>query len=32
VKLVTSPQYRALWGDRFEMVKIGEHRPENDLR
>jgi hypothetical protein len=30
VKLVTSPQYRALWGDRFTMVKIGEHRPEND--
>jgi hypothetical protein len=30
VKLVTSPQYRALWGDRFAMVKIGEHRPEND--
>jgi hypothetical protein len=25
VKLVTSPQYRALWGDRFTMVKIGEH-------
>jgi hypothetical protein len=30
VKLVTSPQYPALWGDRFTMVKIGEHRPEND--
>jgi hypothetical protein len=30
VRLVTSPQYRALWGDRFTMVKIGEHRPEND--
>jgi hypothetical protein len=30
VKLVTSPQFQALWGDRFTMVKIGEHRPEND--
>jgi hypothetical protein len=30
VKLVTSPQYRALWGDRFTMVKTGEDRPEND--
>jgi hypothetical protein len=30
VKLVTSPQYQALWSDRFTMVKIGEHRPEND--
>jgi hypothetical protein len=30
VKLVTSPSYRALWGDRFEMIKIGETRPEND--
>jgi hypothetical protein len=30
VKLVTSPQFQALWGDRFTMVKTGEHRPEND--
>lgn len=30
VKLVTSPSYRALWGERFTMIKIGEHRPEND--
>jgi hypothetical protein len=25
-----SPSYRALWGDRFEMIKIGDKRPEND--
>jgi hypothetical protein len=30
VKLVMSPQYRALWGDRFEMIKTGERRPENN--
>jgi hypothetical protein len=30
VRLVTSPRYRELWGDRFEMVKIGAHKPEND--
>jgi hypothetical protein len=30
VKLVTSLQYQALWSDRFQMTKIGEHRPEND--
>jgi hypothetical protein len=30
VKLVTSPRFRALWGDRFTMVKTGERRPEND--
>jgi hypothetical protein len=23
-------QYQALWSDRFTMIKIGEHRPEND--
>jgi hypothetical protein len=30
VKLVTSPQFQALWGDRFQMIKTGEHRPENN--
>jgi hypothetical protein len=30
VNLVCSPQYRALWGERFTMVKTGETRPENN--
>jgi hypothetical protein len=30
VRLVSSPQYKALWGDRFSMRKFGERRPEND--
>jgi hypothetical protein len=30
VNLVASPQYRALWGERFRMTKTGETRPEND--
>jgi hypothetical protein len=30
VRLVMSPGYRTLWGNRFEMLKIGEKRPEND--
>jgi hypothetical protein len=30
VRLVTSLQYQALWGDRFKMLKTGEHRPENN--
>jgi hypothetical protein len=29
VNLVCSAQYRALWGERFTMVKTGEGRPEN---
>ena len=29
VNLVSSPQYRTLWGERFTMVKTGETRPEN---
>ena len=29
-RLVMSPSYRALWGDRFSMLKLGEKRPEND--
>jgi hypothetical protein len=30
MRLVTSPRYRDLWGDRFDMVKIGEQKIEND--
>jgi hypothetical protein len=30
VRLVSSLEYQALWGDRFHMVKTGEHRPENN--
>jgi hypothetical protein len=30
VRLVNSIEYQALWGDRFQMVKTGEHRPENN--
>jgi hypothetical protein len=30
VRLVTSPRYRELWGDRFSMVKTGAEKPEND--
>jgi hypothetical protein len=30
VNLVCSPQYLALWGERFTMVKTGETRPENN--
>jgi hypothetical protein len=31
VRLVTSPAYRQLWGERFEMVKLGERRIENNM-
>lgn len=30
VRLVSSPRYRELWGDRFELTKTGAHKPEND--
>jgi hypothetical protein len=30
MRLVTSPRYRDLWGDRFDMVKIGEQKIENN--
>jgi hypothetical protein len=31
VRLVTSPSYRQLWSERFEMVKLGERRIENNM-
>jgi hypothetical protein len=31
VRLVSSPSYRQLWGDRFFMVKTGELRIENNM-
>jgi predicted phage terminase large subunit-like protein len=31
VRLVTSPSYRQLWGDRFMMTKLGERRIENNM-
>ena len=31
VRLVTSPSYRQLWGERFEMTKLGERRIENNM-
>jgi hypothetical protein len=30
VRLIQSPAYQQLWGDRFRMVKTGERRIEND--
>jgi hypothetical protein len=30
VRLVTSPAYQQLWGDRFQMTKTGERRLENN--
>jgi hypothetical protein len=30
VRLVQSPSYRQLWGERFAMTKLGERRIEND--
>jgi hypothetical protein len=30
MRLVTSARYRDLWGDRFDMVKVGEQKIEND--
>jgi hypothetical protein len=30
VRLINSPSYQALWGDRFTMVKLGETKIEND--
>jgi hypothetical protein len=30
-RLVTSPSYRQLWGERFTMVKTGERRLENNM-
>jgi hypothetical protein len=30
VRLVSSPSYQELWGDRFAMVKLGETKIEND--
>jgi hypothetical protein len=30
MRLVTSPRYRDLWGDRFAMLKVGEQKIEND--
>jgi hypothetical protein len=30
VRLITSPAYQQLWGDRFKMTKTGERRLEND--
>ena len=30
VRLITSPAYQRLWGDRFKMLKLGERRIEND--
>jgi hypothetical protein len=30
IRLVQSPSYRQLWGERFEMLKLGERRIEND--
>jgi hypothetical protein len=30
VRLIQSPGYQQLWGDRFKMVKTGERRIEND--
>jgi phage terminase large subunit-like protein len=30
VRLVSSPRYRELWGDRFDLSKTGAHKPEND--
>jgi hypothetical protein len=30
VRLIMSPAYQRLWGDRFKMVKLGERRIEND--
>jgi hypothetical protein len=29
-RLVTSPAYKQLWGDRFTMIKTGERRLENN--
>jgi hypothetical protein len=31
VRLVSSPSYRQLWGDRFTMTKTGERRIENNM-
>jgi hypothetical protein len=31
VRLVTSPSYRQLWGERFQMTKLGERRIENNM-
>jgi hypothetical protein len=31
VRLVSSPSYRQLWGDRFFMTKTGERRIENNM-
>jgi hypothetical protein len=30
VRLIQSPAYQQLWGDRFQMVKTGERRIENN--
>jgi hypothetical protein len=30
VRLISSPSYQALWGDRFTVVKLGETKIEND--
>jgi predicted phage terminase large subunit-like protein len=30
MRLVTSPRYRDLWGDRLDMVKVGEQKIENN--
>jgi hypothetical protein len=29
-RLIQSPAYQRLWGDRFKMLKLGERRVEND--
>jgi hypothetical protein len=31
VRVVQSPSYRQLWGERFTMVKLGERRIENNM-
>src|SRR5450755_908528 len=31
VRLMQSPGYKQLWGDRFTMVKTGERRLENNM-
>jgi hypothetical protein len=30
VRLILSPAYQRLWGDRFKLTKLGERRVEND--
>jgi hypothetical protein len=29
-RLIMSPAYQRLWGDRFKMLKLGERHVEND--